>query len=60
MLAFDYAALDEILSDDVRYIHSTGVVETKAAYFHGMRQGLYEYGDIRVLSGQTKDLTVWR
>ena len=53
MLAFDYAALDKLLSDDVRYIHSTGVVETKAEYFDGMRAGLYEYGDIRILSGET-------
>jgi ketosteroid isomerase-like protein len=54
MLAFDYAALDELLSDDVAYIHSTGVVETKAEYFSGLRAGLYEYGDIRITSGQTR------
>jgi Domain of unknown function (DUF4440) len=54
MLAFDYAALDRLLSDEVRYIHSTGVVETKAEYFAGMRAGLYEYGDIRILSGDTR------
>ena len=54
MLAFDYDALDRILSDDVQYIHSTGVVESKAAYFAGMREGLYEYGDIRIPSGSTQ------
>jgi hypothetical protein len=54
MLAFDYAALDRLLSDGVRYIHSTGVVETKADYFAGMRAGLYEYGDIRIISNETQ------
>jgi hypothetical protein len=54
MLAFDYAALDAILSDEVSYIHSTGVVESKAAYVAALRRGLYEYGDIRILSGQTR------
>jgi hypothetical protein len=53
MLAFDYAALDKILSDDVRYIHSTGVVEDKAEYFAGLRRGEYEYGDIERISGST-------
>jgi hypothetical protein len=54
MLAFDDTALDGILSDEVRYIHSTGVVETKAAYFAGLRQGLYEYGDITIHSAETR------
>jgi hypothetical protein len=54
MLAFDYPALDRILSDDVSYIHSTGVVETKAEYFAGMRRGLYEYGAIEIAGSQTR------
>jgi hypothetical protein len=54
MLAFDYVALDGLLSDEVRYIHSTGVVETKAEYFAGLRQGLYEYGDITIASAETR------
>jgi hypothetical protein len=54
MLAFDYEGLDQLLSNDVRYIHSTGVVETKDAYFAGLREGLYEYGDIRIPSGETR------
>lgn len=55
MLAFDYAALDALLSDDVRYIHSTGVVETKSEYFDGLKRGLYEYGAIDILSGETRE-----
>jgi Domain of unknown function (DUF4440) len=54
MLAFDYTALDDILSNDISYIHSTGVVETKAAYFAGLRQGLFEYGDITIRSAETR------
>jgi hypothetical protein len=54
MLAFDYTALDAILSDDVSYIHSTAVVETKAEYFAGMRRGLYEYGGIDIRSANTR------
>jgi hypothetical protein len=54
MLAFDYSALDEVLSDEVSYIHSTAVVETKAEYFAGMRGGLYEYGAIGILSARTQ------
>jgi hypothetical protein len=54
MLAFDYPALDGILSDEVSYIHSTGVVETKAEYFAAMRRGLYEYGAIEIAGSQTR------
>ena len=54
MLAFDYAALDDILSDEVRYIHSTAVVETKEAYFSAMRRGLYEYGAIDIRDVNTR------
>jgi hypothetical protein len=54
MLAFDYSALDGLLSDEVSYIHSTAVVETKAEYFAGLRAGLYEYGAIEVLGASTQ------
>ena len=46
MIAHDFAALDALLADDVVYIHSTAVAETKAEYFAGIRKGLYEYGAI--------------
>ena len=54
MLAFDYAALDGLLSDELSYVHSTGVVESKAAYFAGLRERLYEYGAIATISARTK------
>lgn len=31
MTALDYAALGGLLSDDLSYVHSTGVVESKPA-----------------------------
>lgn len=46
MIAQDFAALDAILADDVLYIHSTAVTETKDGYIAGVRAGLYEYGSI--------------
>jgi ketosteroid isomerase-like protein len=46
MIEQDFAALDAILSDDVVYIHSTAVAETKDGYLVGVRNGLYDYGSI--------------
>jgi ketosteroid isomerase-like protein len=46
MTARDFAALDAILADDVVYVHSTAVAETKTGYLAAVRDGLYEYGSI--------------
>jgi ketosteroid isomerase-like protein len=46
MIAQDFGALDAILTDDVMYVHSTAVAETKAGYLAGVRDGLYEYSSI--------------
>jgi ketosteroid isomerase-like protein len=46
MIEQDFAALDAILADDVVYIHSTAVAETKDGYLAGVRNGLYDYGSI--------------
>ncbi len=43
MLAHDLPALDALLTDDAIYVHSTGVVEGKAEFLAGVRDGLYEY-----------------
>jgi ketosteroid isomerase-like protein len=53
MIAQDFEALDAILADDVVYIHSTAVAETKDGYLAGVRNGLYEYGSI-----ESDDVTV--
>jgi ketosteroid isomerase-like protein len=46
MIAQDLAALRTMLADDVVYIHSTAVAESKDGYLAGVRNGLYEYGAI--------------
>jgi len=46
MIAQDFTALRELLADDVVYIHSTAVAESKDAYLDGVRDGLYDYAAI--------------
>ena len=43
MIAQDFTALRDLLADDVVYIHSTAVAESKNAYLDGVRNGLYDY-----------------
>ena len=50
MLAHDLAALDGLLADDVVYVHSTGLAETKRQFLDGVRDGLYEYELVRPVS----------
>ena len=70
MITQDFAALDRLLADDVVYVHSTAVAESKAEYFAGVRKGLYDYeriesrsvgirlcGDVAVMNG-TVDMSV--
>lgn len=40
------AAIEPFLSTDLRYLHSTGVAETRGEYLAGVAGGLYEYGRI--------------
>ena len=47
MLAHDILALDMLLADDVVYVHSTGLAETKSEFLNGIREGLYEYERVR-------------
>jgi ketosteroid isomerase-like protein len=46
MIAQDFTMLRELLADDVVYIHSTAVAESKDAYLDGVRDGLYDYAAI--------------
>lgn len=43
MVADDHARLDAILSDDLRYAHSTGTVDNKASFVHALDTGLGKY-----------------
>ena len=69
----DFAALDQILSDDLIYTHSTGVAETKAEYLGQLKSGQLKYqsmehegvvvrvyGDTAILTGRTKVRSVSR
>ena len=53
MIAKDFPALEQILSADLVYMHSTGVTETKAEYLAGVAQGLYDYAAIN-----SRDVTI--
>lgn len=57
MTAADPARLDQVLSDNLRYAHSTGHVDTKASLIHALTSGAtkyvsvdYEIRDFTVLS----------
>ena len=69
----DFAALDQIMSDDLIYTHSTGVAETKAEYLGQLKSGQLKYqsmehegvvvrvyGDTAILTGRTKVKSVSR
>ncbi len=43
MMKNDYAALDKILSDDLTYRHSNGVVDTKKSYIDALKSGKSRY-----------------
>lgn len=46
MIARDLPLLREVLADDLVYMHSNGVAESKGAYLEGVAGGLYEYETI--------------
>jgi ketosteroid isomerase-like protein len=64
MIGKDFVTLEQILSPDLVYVHSTAVAESKTEYLTGVAKGLYEYeriasrdvavrihGDVAVMSG---------
>jgi ketosteroid isomerase-like protein len=42
----DVAKLSELLSDDLRYIHSSGDIDTKTSYLDGLEHDVWTYGAI--------------
>ena len=54
MIALDYSAMDDLLSADLPYLHSTGVVESKPAYPGALQRRLYEYAVITRDDGDTQ------
>jgi ketosteroid isomerase-like protein len=43
MLAKDVATLERLLDDDLVYMHSSGVADSKASYLAGLREGVWDY-----------------
>jgi ketosteroid isomerase-like protein len=39
----DLAALERILADDIRYVHASGMVDTKASFLRAIRSGKLHY-----------------
>jgi hypothetical protein len=52
MIAGDCSRLRELLADDLVYIHSNGVSESKELYLAGVAAGLYDYEAIDTLRAQ--------
>lgn len=49
----DYAALEQMIGDDLVYYHSSAVIDDKASYIESMRSGLVKYrtmtrGEVKV------------
>ena len=43
MLAKDIAALERLLDEDLVYMHSSGVADTKESYLRGLKDGVWDY-----------------
>lgn len=43
MVAADTATLDEIMHEELTYMHSTGGADTKASYIEGVGSGAFDY-----------------
>ena len=54
--ANDLAALEKIMSPDIVYTHSTGIVETRAQYLAKLKSGEQKYADIVFSDVKTFDL----
>ncbi len=55
MIAQDFEQLEASLADDLSYIHSTGVLESKRGYLAGVASGLYDYERIESHDVVTSD-----
>ena len=46
MMKNDFAALDKLMSNDLYYCHSNGLVDTKASYIGALKSGKSRYYEI--------------
>ncbi|MBM3767902.1 MAG: nuclear transport factor 2 family protein [Acidobacteria bacterium] len=44
----DFAKLDKVLADDLYYLHSSAVVDTKASYIESLRSGKQKYASCKI------------
>jgi ketosteroid isomerase-like protein len=49
----DFPLLEKVLAEDLHYLHSTGVVDSKATYIESMRSGKQKYA-----AGKINDLKI--
>ena len=49
----DFRKLDQVLADDLVYLHSTGVMDSKASYVKSLQSGKQKYS-----SGKINDLKI--
>ncbi len=50
MIALDLVTLDRLIADDLRFVHSNGVVEDKAEFLRKLRVGERRYLGYRALT----------
>jgi len=50
----DIPVLESLLADDLRYVHSNGVVEDKAEFLHKLRSGERRYHGYRAITRETR------
>lgn len=43
MLAGDVRALERLLDDELLYMHSSGIADSKESYLRGLRDGVWNY-----------------
>jgi len=46
-MANDFAAMEKLIADDLVYIHSSSVVDSKQSYIESMRSGMVKYKVMR-------------
>ena len=49
----DFRKLDQVLADDLMYLHSTGVMDSKASYVKSLQSGKQKY-----VAGKINDLKI--
>lgn len=47
MVDMDFATMGEVYADDLVYVHSSAVVDSKQSYFEAIKNGKYRYQTMR-------------